>query len=212
MSDCPYQRSGTAAGSDPCDSSTNLPDESILQREGSDTANSLPTERSASTIPRSEASTWLYPSPRMFYNALHRKGFDTAPEDIHSMLQVHNFLNEQVWKEILQWEEAGGHAEEARICGELRLKRFMGRPQELSPKARLCGWLFGTPKPFDRHDWTVSRCGKEVRYVIDYYAAGESGPLANVFYVDVRPALDSFDAFYVRSKKFILEKLKGNAE
>ena len=23
--------------------------------------------------------------------------------------------------------------------------------------------------PFDRHDWYVDRCGKEVRYVIDFY-------------------------------------------
>lgn len=27
----------------------------------------------------------------------------------------------------------------------------------------------GGPMPFDRHDWTVDRCGKEVRYVIDFY-------------------------------------------
>lgn len=27
--------------------------------------------------------------------------------------------------------------------------------------------------PFDRHDWYVDRCGKEVRYIIDYYATGE---------------------------------------
>ncbi len=27
----------------------------------------------------------------------------------------------------------------------------------------------GGPLPFDRHDWTVDRCGKEVRYVIDFY-------------------------------------------
>ena len=26
--------------------------------------------------------------------------------------------------------------------------------------------------PFDRHDWTVDRCGKEVRYIIDYYSTG----------------------------------------
>ena len=25
--------------------------------------------------------------------------------------------------------------------------------------------------PFDRHDWWVDRCGKEVRYTIDYYYA-----------------------------------------
>jgi hypothetical protein len=27
----------------------------------------------------------------------------------------------------------------------------------------------GRPLPFDRHDWYVDRCGKEVRYVIDFY-------------------------------------------
>ena len=27
--------------------------------------------------------------------------------------------------------------------------------------------------PFDRHDWIVDRCGKHVRYVIDYYDGGE---------------------------------------
>ncbi|KAJ3192158.1 holocytochrome c synthase, partial [Irineochytrium annulatum] len=26
------------------------------------------------------------------------------------------------------------------------------------------------PRPFDRHDWTIDRCGQRVRYVIDYYS------------------------------------------
>ena len=26
--------------------------------------------------------------------------------------------------------------------------------------------------PFDRHDWVVDRCGKEVKYTIDYYSTG----------------------------------------
>lgn len=26
--------------------------------------------------------------------------------------------------------------------------------------------------PFDRHDWIVDRCGKDVRYIIDYYDGG----------------------------------------
>ncbi len=33
-------------------------------------------------------------------------------------------------------------------------------------------WLrqaLGGPAPFDRHDWVVDRCGREVRYVIDFY-------------------------------------------
>lgn len=29
--------------------------------------------------------------------------------------------------------------------------------------------------PFDRHDWTVNRCGKEVEYIIDYYSVGGCG-------------------------------------
>lgn len=29
--------------------------------------------------------------------------------------------------------------------------------------------MMGGPEPFDRHDWTIDRCGKEVRYVIDFY-------------------------------------------
>ena len=27
--------------------------------------------------------------------------------------------------------------------------------------------------PFDRHDWIVDRCGKDVRYIIDYYDGGQ---------------------------------------
>lgn len=37
-----------------------------------------------------------------------------------------------------------------------------------SPLARLRSWL-GGPEPFDRHDWTLDRCGRDVRYVIDFY-------------------------------------------
>lgn len=42
-----------------------------------------------------------------------------------------------------------------------KLKKFMGRPQEYSPKARLLNFL-GYKLPFDRHDWIVDRCGCEV--------------------------------------------------
>jgi hypothetical protein len=35
---------------------------------------------------------------------------------------------------------------------EPKLLRFMGKPNDLSPKARL-KMLFGHPAPFDRHDW-----------------------------------------------------------
>lgn len=44
-----------------------------------------------------------------------------------------------------------------------KLKKFMGRPQEYSPKAMLLNFL-GYKLPFDRHDWVVDRCGREVRF------------------------------------------------
>lgn len=70
----------------------------------------------------------------------------------------------------------------------------MGKPDTLSPKAWFYSTFYGADKPFDRHDWIVSRCGKEVRYVIDYYGGAEE----TTFHVDVRPALDSPSAIFDR--------------
>lgn len=86
---------------------------------------------------------------------------------------------------------------------EPKLVRFQGRPKEPTPKARVLSLLgtvfpnsFGSEPPFDRHDWYVSRVGpdgatKEVRYVIDYYGGGVQETGEPVFYLDIRPALDS---------------------
>jgi cytochrome c heme-lyase len=65
----------------------------------------LPTAREESTIPRDEASRWEYPSPQQFYNALVRKGWETPEEHVETMVQIHNFLNEQAWQEIVKWEQ-----------------------------------------------------------------------------------------------------------
>lgn len=82
-----------------------------------------------------------------------------------------------------------------------KLLRFTGRPTEPTPKSQILQWLgwampekYGTPPPFDRHDWFVERCNEkgceEVRYVIDYYE-GEPEPTGEpVFFLDVRPAVD----------------------
>ncbi|PYH47253.1 holocytochrome c synthase CYC3 [Aspergillus saccharolyticus JOP 1030-1] len=83
-----------------------------------------------------------------------------------------------------------------------RLIRFQGRPQEPTPKARILqalGWLypakFDSNPPFDRHDWFVMRQTpsgpKEVRYVIDYYSGPPESNGEPVFFLDIRPALDS---------------------
>lgn len=75
-----------------------------------------------------------------------------------------------------------------------KLHRFLGRPDELSPKAWFNYWVMGYKKPFDRHDWYIDRCGQKIRYVIDFYggASGPESPIA--FHLDVRPALDSWSS------------------
>lgn len=186
----------------------------------------LPTSREASSIPRGDGSRWEYPSPQQMYNAMLRKGYTDTPQDaVESMVAVHNFLNEGAWAEILEWERRfgrgiahgwreSGRGEEgcaddllerwpAGVSGPPpSLVRFMGRPGELTPKARMMAFMgqvwpsrFSEKAPFDRHDWFVQRhlpTGESVerRYVIDYYE-GEPEHGMPVFFLDVRPAIDT---------------------
>jgi cytochrome c heme-lyase len=137
----------------------------------------LSTERVSSAIPKggaSPGSTWVFPSPQMFYNALMRKGKgeDVTEDDMDAVVAVHNgtsrrrvgglrlwcvwrFLtrhaaspsscpgmNEMTWQQVLGWENMHRHE-----CGRPALLRFLGRPDALSPRARMrklftgaCGW------------------------------------------------------------------------
>ena len=144
---------------------------SLSQERAAQQTRSLPTNRTLSSIPRGDTdSNWEYPSPQQMYNAMLRKGYDGTPEDaVESMVDVHNYLNEGAWNEIEGWEArfSGGLAKGWTACrrGEEgweemvlngtwtpgkgsspRLLRFMGRPGEMSPKARLLG-LAGTLYP-----------------------------------------------------------------
>lgn len=159
----------------------------------------LSTDRTNSTIPRlqgAESKVWEYPSSQQFYNALKRKGWETPENEIDTMVEIHNFLNEASWFEVLRWENKY-HCD----CKDVRLTSFRGRPKDLTPKAWFLSW-FGGIKPFDRHDWVVNRCGNDVRYVIDYYSLPDEEPGVPAFNVDVRPALDSFGATIDRFKNF----------
>jgi len=161
----------------------------------------LMTERIPSTIPKADGNKWVYPSPQMFYNALVRKNKlddETTEDDMDSVVALHNNMNERTWKQVLEWEKLSGYGINCRLL------KFMGRPSELTPKARLKHYFLGHPLPFDRHDWTIVRDdGSKVRYVIDYYhddtkSSEEEGSGMPSFtdkveslLVDVRPAIDS---------------------
>ncbi|KAL8792849.1 MAG: hypothetical protein Q9195_004578 [Heterodermia aff. obscurata] len=195
----------------------------LSQSRASNQTVHLPTERELSSIPRGDSdSNWEYPSPQQMYNAMLRKGYDDTPEDaVESMVAVHNFLNEGAWAEIVAWEQRfsqglakgweacskgeGGflQSQMSREMGQQpKLLRFMGRPGDVTPKARMLevmGWIwpskFGGELPFDRHDWFVQRQAaegrtQEVRYVIDYYSGPPEPTGEPVFYLDVRPAID----------------------
>ncbi|KZS97838.1 cytochrome c and c1 heme-lyase [Sistotremastrum niveocremeum HHB9708] len=183
----------------------------LSQTPSSSQQSLLPVDRVTSSIPRpaspetgEPASLWDYPSPQQFYNALVRKGWETPEEHVESMVEIHNFLNERAWDEVIRWEKrvpAPPNSE------PLQLARFMGKPGEMSPKARF--WLlvgsifpkkFNSEPPFDRHDWIVRRpwSNEEVRYVIDYYSAPPEPDGSPVFSLDVRPALDSFGSIKQR--------------
>lgn len=165
----------------------------------------LSTERTVSTIPCGETDDqgfWEYPSPQQMLNAMLRKGKGDGiqEEAVALMVEVHNFLNEGAWQQILLWEDKYT----ALTKVEPRLLKFTGRPHDLSPRARMYLWLgnffpqtFNTQPPFDRHDWTVLRSlGKnqgwtQVRYVIDYYGAPDDEDTGMpAFMLDTRPALD----------------------
>lgn len=184
----------------------------------------LDTNRVKSNIPKggTDNDTWTYPSPQMFWNSLVRKGKVEGAEerDMETVVAIHNNMNENTWNQLLAWERLHEVKGEGR---EPKLLRFMGRPHDLSPKARL-KMLFGHPAPFDRHDWIVDRGGEEVRYVIDYYhnEAGvnadrtpkhlqDSESLRSIL-VDVRPALDSPKSFVDRIFRMPYEQYSNRTE
>jgi cytochrome c heme-lyase len=189
-------------------------------------ATSLTPERVKSTIPKggTDSDTWLYPSPQMFYNALARKNkLDGVEEnDMNTVVAIHNNMNENTWRQILAWESL--HEDEAKGPGrEPKLLRFMGRPDDLSPRAWLKSRIFGCCKPFDRHDWIVDRGGKEIRYVIDYYHDESAVSIDKTpeslmdatsvksIKVDVRPAVDSLQSIRDVFFKMPIKYLAGNA-
>ena len=98
----------------------------------SDTPKSLGVDRETSTIPRaspvnrdaganpansekesgvSESGNWIYPSEKMFFEAMKRKGHSSDAKDMKTIVPIHNAVNERAWKEIKEWERPWGSEE-----------------------------------------------------------------------------------------------------
>lgn len=81
-------------------------------------------------------SNWEYPSAAQFQAALSRKDKAAPDEHVEMMVMVHNYMNEEAWKLVMDWEKDFGVDTDR--CS---LLRFQGRPGELSPRARWYGLL-----------------------------------------------------------------------
>lgn len=125
----------------------------------------------------------MYPSERQFYRSALAKGHNVDANLVPTVVQIHNAINDKAWEKVMEYEDL--HMKQ---CSKPVLAHFIGKKDELSLRARMNSF-FGYKPPYDRHDWTVDRCGKLVRYVIDFYQgqAPNNEPLS--VYMDVRPAL-----------------------
>ena len=77
--------------------------------------------------------------------------------------------------------------------------------------SELVSHYFRYDLPFDRHDWLVDRCGREVRYIIDYYDGGTVNKDYQFTLLDVRPAMDSPTAVWDRMKVAWMRILNSNS-
>uniref|UniRef100_A0AAV1UCP5 Holocytochrome c-type synthase n=1 Tax=Peronospora matthiolae TaxID=2874970 RepID=A0AAV1UCP5_9STRA len=172
----------------------------------------LSQARAVSSIPKGENVTsehqsdtnedkWEYPSEAMYFKAMERKGWAPDAQQMKTIVAIHNTVNEQSWREVLKWESFHPSKE------SVKLKKFMGKPTEHSPKARMMNALGWSVLPFDRHDWIVDRDGKEVRYVIDFYSGKPEPGRPLSVYLDVRPALDSVEGLVDRVRWQFREKI-----
>jgi cytochrome c heme-lyase len=227
---CPVAHDGNAPSSSsfpeynvysqPIDKTNQMPQGAKTQLPNPFQTKELSTDRVSSSIPKggdASSTTWTYPSPQQFYNALSRKGKlnpnqqaeEASEEDMASVVALHNNMNEKTWAKVVEWERTTYGPE-----ASPKLLKFMGRPHDLSPKAAFKHYVLGHLLPYDRHDWTVLRDdGTTVRYVIDYYY-DESRAQETVdssmpdlhdrdgtpsLLVDVRPALDGPGQLFSRA-------------
>lgn len=112
----------------------------------SEAPKSLGVDREISTIPRaspvnqdagakpansekesgvSESGNWIYPSEKMFFEAMKRKGYSSDANDMKTIVPIHNAVNERAWKEIKEWERPWGSEEKYGPCRELRSLMLM---------------------------------------------------------------------------------------
>lgn len=107
---------------------------------------------------------WVNPSPNQLYRALLRNDKPIGTNDVFDVSMVHDMVTLNSWWAVMEYEDM--HKDE---CPNPTLARFEGKDGIYSFKAKVIKAMTGVV-PFDRHDWYIDRCGKEIKYIIDYYS------------------------------------------
>ena len=63
-----------------------------------------PANQEQETGADAKSGNWIYPSERMFFEAMKRKGHDPEATDMRTVVPIHNAVNERAWAEIKKWE------------------------------------------------------------------------------------------------------------
>ncbi|ETO02116.1 hypothetical protein RFI_35321 [Reticulomyxa filosa] len=166
----PKSSSQTSLSSEPPDTSDHVCPHSkakVIRTKGPTTNDTVPEGEIPSTGRGNseDGQAWLNPSANQLYHALSRRNKPIEYNDAASVATMHQMVTAQTWQAILEYEDLHKHT-----CATPKLAKFEGKDGIYSKKAQFFHWWFGMPLPYDRHDWTVDRCGKEVTYIIDYYA------------------------------------------
>jgi cytochrome c heme-lyase len=64
-----------------------------------------PANKEQETGADAASGNWIYPSERMFFDAMKRKGHDPRSSDMQTIVPIHNAVNERAWADIKRWEE-----------------------------------------------------------------------------------------------------------
>ncbi|EFY99389.1 hypothetical protein MHUMG1_01781 [Metarhizium humberi] len=146
------------------------------------------------------SGNWVYPSEKMFFDAMKRKGYDARVADMKTVVPIHNAVNERAWQQIKEWEAPYLSKSS---CGGPKLESFANKNDRMTPTARI-NTILGYTAPFDRHDWVIDRCGTRVEYVIDFYAGrpGAKDKAGPSFYLDVRPKLNTWEGVKMRAMRW----------
>ncbi|KAI8805721.1 cytochrome c/c1 heme lyase-domain-containing protein [Cladochytrium replicatum] len=124
--------------------------------------------------------------------------------EIAMVLRLQQMVKNECWRKILAWE---GMTDSSK-CGGPKVIKYE-KVTKYTPKARVNHLLLGHKLPFDRQDWTIDRCGKTVRYIVDFYPGEkpkDDWQLQNAdthglsMYMDVRPAVEGPGSIWHRIK------------